>query len=89
MKKAVIVMLAALNVGLLAWVLTMHSAPAHAQTVRGLSDYMQVSGKVNSSTEAIYVLDLKTRNLKGWYYHPQERKLVELRGRDLTADFKR
>ena len=88
MKKAVIVMLAALNVGLLAWVLTVHSAPAHAQTVRGLSDYLQVSGKVSENTEAIYVLDLKTRNLKGWYYS-SDRKLVELRGRDLEADFKR
>ncbi|MCL2700857.1 MAG: hypothetical protein FWE88_04090 [Phycisphaerae bacterium] len=88
MKKAVIAALAALNVGLLVWVLTMHSEPAHAQ-VRGGSDYLQVSGRVGQNSEAIYILDLKTRNLKAWYYSTSDRKLVELRGRDIEADFKR
>ena len=87
MKKAVIVALAALNVGLLAWVLTIHSTPADAQMAARGADYIQVSGRVGGTTEAVYVIDLKARSLKGWYYNAD--RLVELRGRDLTADFKR
>ena len=89
MKKAVIVALAALNVGLLAWVLTMHSAPAHAQRARGQKEFLQVSGKIGRDVEAIYILDVTNRNLKAWYYSVQDRKMVELRGRDLANDFRR
>ena len=88
MKKAVIVALAVLNVVLLAWVLTIHSAPAHAQVPPRGKDFLQVSGKISRSAEAFYVLDATTRNLKGWYF-TSDRKPVELRGRDLSKDFSR
>jgi len=91
MKKAVIVALAALNVGLLVWVMTMQSAPAHAQMNRNAKDFLQVSGKIGPNAEAIYILDATSRTLKGWYYSTSgnRSKLEELRGRDLSADFKR
>ena len=88
MKQAVIVALAALNVGLLAWVLTLHSAPAHAQVPPRGKDFLQVSGKISRSAEAFYVLDATTRNLKGWYFTP-DRKLQQITGRDLSKDFSR
>jgi len=89
MKKAVIMALAALNVGLLAWVLTLHSTPAAAQAGRGAgADFLQVSARVsgNAGAEAIYIIDIKTRTIKGWYYDAKG-NLQELRGRDLAADF--
>ena len=90
MKKTLVVALVCLNVVLLvALVAGPGTQQARAQTMRGASDYIMITGKINKMVEALYVLDLKTRRLAAWRFDPQRRRLVPYRSRRLADDFKK
>lgn len=88
MKKAAIIALVCLNVGLLTWVLQTSLTPAHGQTLRGASGYLLLTGHVRNG-DAVYVVDLRTRRLSAWMYDQRAKNLVQFRGRDLVTDFKK
>ena len=87
MKKALIVALVCINILLVAVLVNFNATTAQAQTERGANDFIMVTGRVESSFEAIWVLDLKTRRLGAWRFDRTSKKLVPYTGRILTTDF--
>ena len=88
MKNAAIIALVCINVGLLAWVLQSSLSPAQAQTIRGASDYLLLTGQLRDG-DAVYVVDLRTRRMASWKFDQRTKRLVQVRGRDLAIDFKK
>lgn len=95
LKKAVIVALLCLNVGLcLTLVYGAGTSEATAQSRGGYrSDYIMVTGRWGGGrnpTDAIYVLDLVQRRLAAWRFHAGDQRLVPFQpGRELNQDFER
>ncbi|HUS91817.1 MAG TPA: hypothetical protein VM695_08205 [Phycisphaerae bacterium] len=89
MRRALIVALVCINVGLLAALIGVNLNRADAQTFRGGNDYIMVTGKIESSFDAIYVIDLKSRALAAWRFDRTAKKLVPYKGRILEQDFAR
>jgi len=87
-RSSLIVALVCINLLLLAAVVIVNVRPAVAQTERGASDYVMVTGKVEAGFDAVYVIDLKTRGLAAWRFDRTAKKLVPYRGRPLETDFK-
>jgi hypothetical protein len=88
MKRALIVALLCLNVGLLLS-LALNSTPrAYGQTFRG-TDYLMVTATLDENWDGVFVIDLASRRLAGWKVDQQRRRLVTLTGRDLNNDFRR
>lgn len=88
-KQALIVGLVALNLGLLAWVLTASVPAAKAQAFRGGADFIAATGKIGKNTEAIYIIDLGKRKMLAWKYDDSKRRMQAIKGVDLSRDFKR
>ena len=89
MKKTAIIALVGINVVLLALVIGRALPQAEAQTFRGASNYMIMTGQVENDYDAIFVLNLSKRSLKGWQLDRTTKRLTAMRGdRDLTKDFK-
>lgn len=88
MKKALIVALVCINILLVAVLVNFNATKAQAQTERGANDFIMVTGRIETSFEAVYVLDLKTRKLGAWRYDRTAKRLVPYIGRSLTTDFK-
>ena len=89
MKKALIVALLCVNVALLAALIGVNLDAADAQTVRGANDYIMATGKVESTFDAIYVVDMKTRRLAGWRFDRTAKKLARYQTRPLEVDFRK
>ena len=90
MKRVSIVALVCINVGLLlALVLGTQAPQAKAQTVGGRTDYVVMTGKITSNSDALYVIDTGRRSLAAWKFDRTSKKLIPFRPRDLKNDFRR
>jgi hypothetical protein len=88
MKKAIIVTLVCVNVALLAaMVLVSNVPPAYGQSVRGATDYMVVTGHIQSEFDAMYVLDTGARRLVPIRMNQTTKKMEVWKGRRLVMDF--
>ena len=89
MKKALIVALVCINVALLAALVGVNLNRAEAQVSRGGNDYIMVTGKIESSFDAVYVVDLQTRRLAAWRYYRTNKRIIPYKARTNQTDFKR
>ena len=90
MKQAILVALACLNAGLLVALVFISSAPpADAQIVGGGADYLVMTGAVAQNYDALYVLDLASRQLAAWKYDKKDNMLKLVGRRSLLRDFGR
>ncbi len=90
MKRAAIVALACVNVAMLAALIFGTGAEkANAQAVRGGTDYLVVTGKIQTNVDAIYVIDTASRSMLGWRFEQRgtSGKLKPFRLQDLKNDF--
>ena len=91
MKKALIVLLVCVNLLFAALLFGVTLPRAGAQTIRGASNYLVVTGKYEDERveyDAVYVVDLVTRRLAGMRFDKRARRMVPLgRARDLGRDF--
>ncbi len=89
MKKTLIVALVCFNIVLVAVLINATLNQAQAQTLRGANNYIMVTGKVESSLDGVYVVDLKSRKIGVWRFDRTAKKLIPYKGRNLTTDFSR
>ena len=89
MKRALIVALVCINVALLAALVGVNLRRADAQVARGGNDYIMVTGKIEASFDAIFIVDLQSRRLAAWRFDRTTKRLVPYKGRVLDTDFKR
>jgi len=90
MKQAVIAALVCFNAALLLALMFGPGTPrADAQVYRGGTDYIMVSGRIGTDSEALYIVDLAQRRLVGLRYDRQNKRMQRIRPRDLTNDFRR
>jgi len=90
MKQVILVALACLNAGLLVALVFVASAPpAEAQIVGGGADYLLMTGAVAQNYDALYVLDLGSRQLAAWKYDKKDNALKLVGRRSLLRDFGR
>lgn len=89
MKKALIVALVFVNVGLAAALIAGSVPPAQAQTIRGANDFLMMTGRIEQSFDAIYILDMQNRRLAAWQFDRTTKRLKPFKGRVLTTDFPR
>lgn len=91
MRKAVIVILMFLNVGLLAGLLLSSTPRAQAQAFRGASNYLMLTSKLDSNTDCVLVLDMAKRRLVGWEFDKTRKKMKIMPGgaRDIRNDFRK
>lgn len=88
MKQVILVALACLNAGLLVALVFVSSAPpAEAQTVGGGADYLVMTGAVALNYDALYVLDLTSRQIAAWKYDKKDNALRLVARRSLPRDF--
>ena len=92
-KRAVIVLMVAVNLALLSVLLLISytPSPVFAQLARG-GEFMMVSARAEQSNDAIYLLDLRTRQLHVFRTnYPREAgeptRLTLRHSRDLIRDF--
>ena len=85
MKRSLIIVLACLNLVLLAVLVVGTAVPkAYGQGLIG-TDYLTVTGKVSSRKDAVYILDLGRHRLTALAF--DQKRLRSLQGRDLKTDF--
>ena len=90
MKQLILVALACLNAALLVALVFVSSAPpAEAQIVGGGVDYLVMTGAVAQNYDALYVLDLASRQIAAWRYDKKDNLLKLVGRRRLPADFGR
>lgn len=90
MKQMILVALACLNAGLLVGLVFVASAPpAEAQIVGGGADYLVMTGAVAQNYDALYVLDLASRQLAAWKFDKKDNLLKLVGRRSLLRDFGR
>ena len=90
MKKMLIIALVCVNVGLLLALVfgTANIPQAKAQPGRGGgTDYLMVTGEISSDYEAVYIIDLAQRRLRGVKFDRSRKRLVPMQGRELEGDF--
>lgn len=90
MKRFVIAALICANVALLA-ILALQAVP----TAQGQDDiyfrrtnYVLVTGQIQSGYDAIYVIDVGAQRLGAWRFDLTTKRLVAFRGRELGNDFR-
>ena len=89
MKRSLIVALICLNVALLVSLLFVASTPpANAQVYGGGADYLMMTGQIGSDWDAVYVIDLASNRMLGWRYEKAQKRLRQMRGRELKNDFR-
>ncbi len=89
MKRAVIVALIVVNVGLAAALIAGAVAPAQAQTIRGANDFLMMTAKIEQNYDAVFVLDMQSRRLAAWQFDRTAKRMKPFKGRLLTTDFPR
>jgi hypothetical protein len=88
MKTVLIVLLACINVALLGTLVGGTLVPkAQAQAVRGNTDYLVVTGHIESKADALYILDLAKRRLAVFRIDPTSKKMIAVGARRLKIDF--
>ena len=88
MKRLAIILLVCINVALLALVLGKTLPRAEAQTMRGASDYLLMTGRIDQDEEVLYVIDVARRRLGTMRYDRTQGRMVPYGSRDLTRDFR-
>ena len=90
MKQALLVALACLNAALLvALVFHAGAQPAQAQVIGGGANYLVLTVEAAQYYDALYVLDLATRQLAVWKFDKRTNRLVFVTKRLLPRDFGR
>ena len=90
MKQVILVALACLNAGLLVALVFNAGAPtAEAQIVGGGADYLVMTGAIAKNYDALYVLDLSTRQIAAWQFDKKNNALKLVGRRSLLRDFGR
>jgi hypothetical protein len=90
-KKRLIVALVCVNVALVASLVFVAAAPKAqaAGMLGGGTDYLVVTGKVSSSTEVVYVIDIARDAMAAWKFDKTNKKMQLVGARTLKDDFKR
>ena len=89
MKRLTLIALVGINVVLLALVLGNTTPRAEAQTMRGASNYLLMTGRIDTDLDVVYVIDVAERKMAAWEYNPSTKRLQAYRGVDLSRDFRR
>ncbi len=90
MKRAIIVGLLCLNVGLLVWLVSVAGTPtAKAQVLGGGNDYMLLTGEVAGGFDALYMLDLASRKIRVLRFDKTTKRMVSVGLLDLKREFGR
>ena len=92
MKKMLIIALVCVNIVLLLALVfgTANIPQANAQPRRGGgTDYLMITGDIGSDYEAVYIIDLAQRRLRGVKFDRSRKRLVPMQGRELESDFSR
>ena len=63
--------------------------PAEAQIVGGGADYLVMTGAIAKNYDALYVLDLSTRQIAAWQFDKKNNALKLVGRRSLLRDFGR
>lgn len=88
MKQALIVALVCVNVALLAALMLVASTPpARAQGFGGI-DYIMVPGKIQTSTSAVYILDVPKQQLTAIYIDKTAKAVTPIGSRLIRTDFR-
>ncbi len=94
-RNLLLAALAVVNLALLTGLVSATTEPKSALAANlqsaapGLSNnYMVVSGEIQDQFDAVYVLDLTTRNLYAFVYDQGARQLKLVQARDLKRDFR-
>ncbi|MFP4107258.1 MAG: hypothetical protein ACLFVU_14390 [Phycisphaerae bacterium] len=90
MKNALIAVLVCVNVALLVGLVFGSGAvdDAKAQVVIG-QDYMLVTGKIDQNEDAVYITDLKKKQMLAFKYDRRQEAMVPFRGVRLLREFNR
>ncbi len=87
-KRVVLVTLVVVNLGLLVGLVEANLPPAQAAPFK-TTDYVVVTGRVSSSLDAIYVIDLATQQMAAFTWDKTTKRMRSIgRRRELPADFK-
>ena len=88
MKRAVVIVLVALNLALLgAMLIRSSAAPAQAQAYFG-TDYMMINAAFDNLRNGVYVVDLNTNRMVAVRMDPRTNRLIAFQTvRDLVSDF--
>jgi hypothetical protein len=90
MKRLLLLGLIALNAVLLTVLIERAVVRrADAQVIGGGANYLVLTGEVGGDYDAVYILDLGTRQLAVFRYDKQNNNLVGVTKRDLLRDFNR
>ncbi len=90
MKKAAILILVLLNVGLVTALLVNSAKPAQAQ-IGGGSSYMVVAGhmggNIGTENDGLYITDVVKKKLIVFKYDTNKKSFVAITGRKIEGDF--
>ena len=90
MKKALLLALVCVNAALLvALVSTVGIQKADAQVIGGGANYLLMTAKAADAYDALFILDLRTRQLAVWKFDRRSNQAVFVAKRDLRRDFRR
>lgn len=89
MKKALILLLAGINVALLLVLVLGLGAPEASAQARGRSDgLVAATARVSTDEEALFVIDTSRGLMLAWQLEPRRNRFVRYQGRLLTADLR-
>ena len=89
MKNVAIILMVCVNVGLiLALALTVVSPATAQEGYFPSSNYILVTGNIESGYAVIYVIDMATQRLGAWKYDLSTKRLKPYPGRELRGDFR-
>ena len=88
-KRVLVVALVCVNVALVASLVLVASAPpAKAQVLGARTDYLVATGRYDTDTAAIYILDLWRHALAVWEFDKTNKKFIPVSGRIIKNDFR-
>ena len=86
-KRVILVMLVIVNMGLLVGLVQANLPPAQAAPFK-TTNYVVVAGRVSSSLDAIYVIDLATQQMAAFSWDKTAKRMRAIgRRRELPDDF--
>ncbi|HDZ20049.1 hypothetical protein LCGC14_0095790 [marine sediment metagenome] len=90
MKNVAIILLICINVGLILTLVAV-AAVSSAAAQEGYfpsTNYIMVTGQIESGYEVIYIIDMASQRLGAWKYDLSTKKLRGYRGQKLKDDFR-
>lgn len=89
MKNVVIILMVCVNVGLILTLALTVVSPATAQEEYfPSSNYIFVTGQIETGYEVLYVIDMASQRLGAWSYDRSTKRLKPYPGRELRGDFR-